>query len=52
MPKALAPNQNADEEKIEQVGGNAGGKCRCIISEMIIEQAGDPATGTHSAGGK
>jgi len=50
--KALAPNQHAHQKQVEQVGSDAGGKGGRIISELIIEQAGDPAAGTHASGGK
>jgi hypothetical protein len=45
---ALPPDQHADHQQIENVGADADGERGRIISEMVVEQAGDPAAGSHA----
>ena len=39
---ALSPDQHTDNDQIENVGSDADRERGCIISEMVVEQAGEP----------
>ena len=45
LPVMLSPDQHTDDEHIENVGADSDGERGRIMSEMIIEQAGEPAAG-------
>ena len=46
---ALPPDQHTDDKHIENVGADTDGERGCIISEMVVKQAGDPAAGGHAS---
>jgi len=47
--KPLTSDQKTHNQKVEKVGADAGGERRRVVSEMIVQQAGDPAAGAHAA---
>ena len=46
---ALPSDQHADHKQVENVGADADGERGRIISEMVVEQAGDPAAASHAS---
>ena len=46
---ALSPDQHTDDKDIENVGADADGERGRIMSETIVEQAGEPAAGGHAS---
>src|SRR5205807_4479334 len=45
----LPRHQRPDHEKIEQIGGDAGGEGGCVVTEVVVHDAGEPAAGRHAA---